>query len=193
MTDIARRVVSRHLSEKQLAEGIIGAESGKVRTVWVRIRHYTNLTSKVPRNSPFIWLGEGNTYRLKTGAETEIEMEEISENLEEEESELEDDLSGFLYAFSFPMIIKTGVPFPIKIGRTIGSVEDWVASQCRSSAVFEPPIILGQWKEKRVNAAEMAVHFILKTRGKFRDNAPGMEWFDTTIGEIESAIKFLEL
>lgn len=192
MTEVARRVIARYLTEEQLAEEITAPESGKVHTVWVMLRHYVNLTSKVPKNSPFTWLGEGNTYRLKTGAETEIEMEEMAETVEDENGELEDDLSGYLYAFSFPVLLKSDACFPIKIGRTTGNVEERVAAQCRSSAVFEQPVVLGQWKVKRVIAAEMAVHYVLKARGKFRDTAPGTEWFDTTIAEIEEAISFVE-
>lgn len=191
MIEMTRRVLARHLTEEELNREMIAPESGKVRSVWVMLRHYVNLTSKFPKNSPLIWLGEGNTYRLKTGAETEIEMEEISEAVEDEEGELEDDLSGSLYAFSFPVLVKENVPFPIKIGKTTGSVHDRVAVQCRSSVAFEQPVILGEWKVKRVHAAELAVHYVLKARGKFRDNAPGTEWFDTTLSEIEEAIAFL--
>jgi hypothetical protein len=32
---------------------------------------------------------------------------------------------------------------------------------------------------------------VLKARGKWRENAPGKEWFDTTISEIEEIIQFV--
>jgi len=38
---------------------------------------------------------------------------------------------------------------------------------------------------------ELAVHNVLKARGKWRENVPGTEWFDTTIAEIEEIIEFV--
>jgi hypothetical protein len=89
------------------------------------------------------------------------------------------------------VLVKENVPFPIKIGKTTGSVHDRIAVQCRSSVAFEQPIILGEWKVKRVHAAELAVHYVLKARGKFRDEAPGTEWFDTMLSEIQEVIAFV--
>jgi len=66
-----------------------------------------------------------------------------------------------------------------------------VADQCKSAAVFEQPKILGTWDAKRVGPTELALHNILKARGKHRENAPGREWFDTTIAELEAIIKFV--
>jgi hypothetical protein len=31
----------------------------------------------------------------------------------------------------------------------------------------------------------------LRSRGKWRENVPGIEWFDTTVGEIESIVTFV--
>jgi hypothetical protein len=74
---------------------------------------------------------------------------------------------------------------------TTGSVEDRVRLQCKGSATFDNPVILHQWKVKRVGAVESAVHNTLKSRGKWREDVPGIEWFDTTVGKIESIVKFV--
>lgn len=102
-----------------------------------------------------------------------------------------DDLSGWIYAFSFPTIQRPDGPYPIKIGKTANSVEDRVSTQCKGSAVFESPVILGSWKVKRVSHAESAVHSVLKAKGKWREKAPGTEWFDTTPTEVAEIIAFL--
>lgn len=102
-----------------------------------------------------------------------------------------DDLSGWIYAFSFPTIQRVGAPYPIKIGKTANSVEDRVINQCKGSAVFEAPVILGSWKVKRVSHAESAIHSVLKAKGKWREKAPGVEWFDTTPAEVADIIAFI--
>lgn len=111
------------------------------------------------------------------------------------DAEDEDDTSefdGWIYAFSFPALVSNGsTRFPIKIGKTINDVEGRVAYQCKGSASFDNPVILGRWKVKRVGAVESAIHNVLKSRGKWRENVPGTEWFDTTIAEIESVVKFI--
>ncbi len=82
-------------------------------------------------------------------------------------------------------------PFPIKIGMTTGAVEDRVAVQCKGPATFDNPVILGSWQVNRVGAAEKAAHNVLKARGKWRENVPGTEWFNTTVAEIQSIIDFV--
>lgn len=101
------------------------------------------------------------------------------------------DFDGWIYAFSFPAIQQPDRPFPIKVGKTAGDVESRVNSQCKQSATFENPIILGRWQVKRVGPTELAVHNVLKARAKWRENVPGTEWFDTTISEIEEIVEFV--
>ncbi|MEI7843804.1 MAG: GIY-YIG nuclease family protein, partial [Gallionellaceae bacterium] len=69
----------------------------------------------------------------------------------------------------------------------------WVSFKRNStgSATFENPVILSQWRVKRVGAVESAIHATLKSRGKWRENVPGTEWFDTTLSEIETIVKFI--
>jgi hypothetical protein len=101
------------------------------------------------------------------------------------------EFDGWVYAFSFPALVREDAPFPIKIGMTTGAVEERVAFQCRGSATFDNPVILGRWQVNRVGATEKAAHNVLKARGRWRENIPGIEWFNTTVSEVESIIAFV--
>jgi muconolactone delta-isomerase len=74
---------------------------------------------------------------------------------------------------------------------TTGTVEERVAFQCKGSATFDNPVILSRWQVNRVGATEKAAHNVLKARGKWRENIPGIEWFNTTVSEVESIIAFV--
>lgn len=117
---------------------------------------------------------------------------------EAEDAALEDDIldasvsEGFIYAFSFPMLVKEEGTFPIKIGKTVNDVHQRVMNQCKGPAFFEEPVVLAQWKVKRVAVFELAIHKILAARGRWRENVPGTEWFDTTVAEVQSIINFTE-
>jgi hypothetical protein len=67
------------------------------------------------------------------------------------------DLDGWIYAFSFPAIQQPDRAFPIKVGKTAGDVDSRVNDQCKQSATFENPIVLGRWRVKRVGPMELAV------------------------------------
>lgn len=63
--------------------------------------------------------------------------------------------------------------------------------QCKTTCCFEYPVILGVWEVQRVAAMEDAIHSTLKARGAKRQS-PGTEWFDTTLEEVDSVIKFVQ-
>ncbi len=189
MLDVSKRVIERHLTLGELAIQIPAAEADRIDTIYGALKHFVALNAKRLPNSPFIWLGNGGMYRLKSDADIQQEMEETELDAEEDEDATEFD--GWIYAFSFPVLLKNGSTFPIKIGKTINDVEGRVAHQCKGSAIFENPVILGQWSVKRVGAVESAIHATLKSRGKWRENVPGTEWFDTTLAEIENIITFI--
>jgi len=44
---------------------------------------------------------------------------------------------------------------------------------------------------KRVGPTELAIHNILKARGKHREDGPGQEWFNTTIAELKAIVEFV--
>lgn len=100
--------------------------------------------------------------------------------------------AGIIYAYTFPSIRKTDGKFPIKIGlTTTGDPDARVAQQCKQTCCFEFPVILRTWDVQRVGAVEDAIHSTLEARGSKR-HSPGAEWFDTTLEEVESVVKFIQ-
>lgn len=98
---------------------------------------------------------------------------------------------GIIYAYSFPSIQRSDGKFPIKIGlTTTGDTEARVKQQCKQTCCFEYPVVLRTWEVHRVAAVEDAIHSTLEARG-FKRHAPGTEWFDTTVEEVEKIIQFI--
>jgi hypothetical protein len=191
MLDVSKRVIERHLTSEQLSVEIHAAEADRIDTIYGTLKFFVALHSKRLPNSPFVWLGNGGMYRLKSDEDIQQEMEETELDAEDEGDEEITEFDGWIYAFSFPVLVKDGIAFPIKIGKTIKDVEGRVAHQCKGSATFENPVILSRWQVKRVGAVESAIHATLKSRGKWRENVPGTEWFDTTLTEIETIVNFI--
>lgn len=189
MLDVSKRVIERCLTPAQLAIEIPAAEADRVDTIYGTLKFFVALHAKRLSNSPFVWLGNGGMYRLKSDADIQQEMEETELDAEDDEETIEFD--GWIYAFSFPALVKDGTAFPIKIGRTVKDVEGRVAHQCKGSATFDNPVIFGRWQVKRAGAVESAIHATLKSRGHWRENVPGTEWFDTTLADIEEIVKFI--
>ena len=119
----------------------------------------------------------------------------IDEELAEADAvatDVESNDSGVIYAYSFPTIRKSAGRFPIKVGlTTTGDTDARVTQQCRQTCCFEYPVVLKTWEVQRVGAVEDAIHSILEARGSKRQ-APGNEWFDTTLEEIEGIVKFVQ-
>ena len=100
--------------------------------------------------------------------------------------------AGTICAYSFPSIIREDSKFPIKVGlTTTGDAQARVAQQCKNTSCFEFPVILMTWEVQRVAAVEDAIHSTLEARGSKRQ-APGTEWFDTTLREVKSIIDFVQ-
>lgn len=119
----------------------------------------------------------------------------IDEELAEADAvatDVESNDSGIIYAYSFPSIKRNDGKFPIKVGlTTTGDSEARVTQQCKQTYCFEYPVVLGTWEVQRVAAVEDAIHATLEARGSKRQ-APGTEWFDTTLGEIETIVQFIQ-
>jgi hypothetical protein len=195
MIEVSKRVIARNLTPEQLAIEIPAANADRIDTVFGTIKFFIQLHAKRLPNSPFISLGEGGMYKLKQESDLEIEMEdaELEADDEEEGDEIVSQaFDGWIYAFSFPILIQNEGAFPIKIGKTINDVDGRVLHQCKASATFDNPVILGRWQVKRVSSFESAIHAALKTRGKWRENVPSTEWFDTTIEEIDAIVQFIQ-
>jgi hypothetical protein len=107
-------------------------------------------------------------------------------------TDVESNDSGIIYAYSFPSIKRNDGKFPIKVGfTTTGDSDARVTQQCKQTCCFESPVVLKTWEVQRVAAVEDAIHSTLKARGSKRQ-APGTEWFDTTLEEIETIVKFVQ-
>lgn len=188
---LINRVLDRYLSEKQLDMSYPARDTeGKMHQVGAAIRFFAALRAKRGPESPFVWLGKSGMYRLKTDSELTQEAAEDEDEAVEEQADME--FNGWVYAFTFPAIKRNNEPFPIKVGLTTAAdVETRVFGQCKGSGFFEKPEILGRWKVKRVAQVEDAIHAVLKARGRWKEDAPGDEWFITSIDEIQSIVNFI--
>lgn len=99
---------------------------------------------------------------------------------------------GFAMSFGggFQTLLSVGIDANIQL-TTTGDAEARVTQQCKTTCCFEFPVILGTWEVQRVAAVEDAIHSTLEARGSKR-HAPGTEWFDTTIEEVETIVKFIQ-
>lgn len=122
-----------------------------------------------------------------------ISLEEEMAEADAAAVDVESDDAGIIYAYSFPSIVRQdGGKFPVKVGlTTTGDADARVTQQCKTTCCFEFPVILGTWEVQRVAAVEDAIHSTLEARGAKRQS-PGTEWFDTTLEEVESVIKFVQ-
>ncbi|MEW9586543.1 GIY-YIG nuclease family protein [Paraburkholderia sp. DGU8] len=191
LIDVAKPVIDRHLTSDQQAMMVKKQQSDQTEPILKIIKFYVPFIAK--NTGQLISLG-GGFFRLPTAEdlnEDELEDAELEEAVAEGDTAEADTFDGTVYAFSFPALLKAGAPFPIKVGKATGDVDKRVAVQCKGSATFENPVILGRWPVQRVGAVESAIHKVLQSRGKWRENAPGTEWFDTTIEEIQSIVTFI--
>ena len=107
-------------------------------------------------------------------------------------TDIESNDAGTLYAYSFPSIMRRDGRFPVKVGlTTTGDAKARVSQQCRQTCCFEYPVILMTWEVQRVAAVEAAIHSTLEARGVKRE-APGNEWFDTTLDEVGRIVEFVQ-
>lgn len=120
-----------------------------------------------------------------------ISLEEELAEADAVATDVEANEDGIIYAYSFPTIMKADGKFPIKVGLTMtGDAQARVTQQCRAACCFEAPLILMTWEVQRVGAVEDAIHSTLEARGSKRPS-PGNEWFDTTLEEVRSVIRFI--
>jgi hypothetical protein len=160
--------------------------NGQPESVLSAIRWYVRYVGKDIAAIEFV---ERGWYRMPTGEQPVGDNEDgIDEEIAEEAGPTAD---GWIYAFSFPELVKDG-PFPIKIGMTIRDVEERVADQCRGSAFFSKPKILRSWNVQKVSLTERTVQGLLKLSGQWKSDAPGLEWFVTTLTEIERIVGLVQ-
>jgi hypothetical protein len=193
MVDLVQQVLDRYLTPDQQQLRIKKANSEVTEKLHSIVKFFASFLAK--ENDVFVRVRPGY-YRAHTGEELLAALGDITD-AEIEDAAIADgdedaiEFDGWIYAFSFPVLVRPDAPFPIKIGMTTGTVEDRVMSQCRSAATFDNPVILGRWQVKRVGPTEKAAHNVLKARGKWRENIPGAEWFNTTVSEVETILRFV--
>ncbi len=190
LVELSRRVLDTHLTKEQQAERYPRAKASGDLTVAGSVKFYIPFIAE--QTGQLVNLG-GGMFRLPTDEdvdEEDLEAAAVDAGVADGVGEAAD-FDGWIYAFSFPAIQHPERAFPIKVGKTAGDVEARVNNQCKQSATFENPAILGRWRVKRVGPMELAVQNVLKARGKWRENVPGTEWFDTTVSEIEEIIEFV--
>ena len=186
LRDIAWPIIDSLVTPVQQAILVPKAQSEGEDNVSSIIRFYVNFLAK--ELDQYESLGKG-LFRAHTAADiSEAELIDATIDSGDEEA---NEFGGWIYAFSFPAIVKSDGIFPIKIGKTVGDVQARVDDQVKGSASFDQPVILGKWQVKRVGPTELAIHNILKARSKWREHAPGREWFDTTIVEVKAIIDFV--
>jgi hypothetical protein len=186
LREIAWPIIDRLLTKDQQSIRVPKSQSVGDDNMGSIVRFYVNFLAKELEH--YESLGKG-FFRALSGAD--ISDAELVDAAIESGDAAAGEFDGWIYAFSFPAIVKSSGAFPIKIGRTVGDVESRVADQVKGSASFENPIILGRWEVNHVGPTELAMHNVLKARGKWREDAPGREWFDTTLAEIKSIIDFV--
>lgn len=196
LRELTARLLNERLSAAEQNMTWIRPRQGEPYKVKWSVKFYVAFL--LPRIGGCVAIGQG-VFRRTTDVSGTTPPDDKLEEIEDEAIDDADsgaldpgeDLAGWIYAFSFPMIQLEAGPFPIKIGKTIGDVESRVNSQCKGSASFEAPAIVGRWKVKRMSHTESAIHYVLKARGKWREAAPGQEWFDTTPQEVEEILQFV--
>lgn len=185
LRDLAWPLIDRRLTPEQQSIRLPRVRAGGEDTMGQLIRFYVPFLAK--ELGVFINLGSGY-FRNQT--EVDVSDDDLADAAIEAGDEVAEDFEGYIYAFSFPSIIKDGI-FPIKVGKTAGEVETRIAEQCKGAATFEQPKLLGKWPVKRVGPTELAIHNVLKARGKHKEDAPGREWFNTTVAEVKAIIEFV--
>jgi hypothetical protein len=186
LREVARPIIDRLLTKEQQATRVRKAQSEGEEAMASIVRFYVYFLAR--ELDLFVSVGKGY---FRVGTEADISETELVDAAIEGGDEEAGEFEGWIYAFSFPSIVKAGGAFPIKIGRTVGDVDARVADQVKGSAAFEEPVILLRRQVKRVGPTELAIHNVLKARDKWREAAPGREWFDTTVDEVESIVKFV--
>jgi len=182
LREISKRVLADTYTPEQLEIRIKKAESDKTEKMSTIFGFYIPFLAENLR--VFENLGGGMFKNISIDQEL-AEADAVATNVESNDS-------GTIYAYSFPLIRKNDGRYPIKVGlTTTGDTNARVTQQCKQTCCFEYPVVLQTWEVQRVGAVEDAIHSILDARGSKRE-APGTEWFNTTLEEIETIVKFAQ-
>ena len=186
LVDLVKQVVDKLLLPEQQSATYLRAQTREPISVLKTIKWYVPFIAK--KTEQLVSMGAG-VYRMP--ADTDIDEADVAESALEDGDLEASESDGFIYAFTFPTLITERGVFPIKIGMTSKDVDLRVMRQCKDSAMFENPRILAKWKVAKVGFVESAIHKVLAARGKWREEAPGKEWFDTNVEEVQLVIDFI--
>lgn len=182
LREISKKLLSETYSEEFLETRIKKAKSEKMESMKAIFMFYI----------PFLATELKFLENLGGGMFKNVSIEEEMAEADAVATDVESEDAGIIYAYSFPTIIQNSGNYPIKIGlTTTGDANARVLQQCKTTCCFEFPVLIGTWDVQRVAAVEDAIHSTLEARGSKR-NAPGTEWFNTTLGEIEKIIMFIQ-
>lgn len=185
LSPMIQEITSEYLSAEE-QQATYARPNGSLESVFGAIRWYVRFVGKENHLIEFV---ERGWYRMPSGeALAQGADDSIDEEIAEESGPATD---GWIYAFTFPELVRDE-PFPIKIGMTIRDVEERVADQCKGSAIFSPPKILKSWQVQKVSLTERTVQNLLKLSGQWKSEAPGTEWFVTTLREIERVMAIVQ-
>jgi hypothetical protein len=182
LRELSRQLLAETYTPDQLDIRIKKAESDKMQTMRSIFGFYI----------PFLAENLRVFENLGGGMFKNIPIDEELAEADAVATDIDSNDAGIIYAYSFPSIRRNDGKFPIKVGlTTTGDADARVAQQCKQTCCFEYPVILQTWEVQRVAAVEAAIHSTLEARGAER-HAPGTEWFDTTLEEVESIVKFVQ-
>ncbi len=185
LSPMIQAITNEYLTQEEQKATFL-RKNGSPESVLDSIRFYVRF---VGRENNVIEFVERGLYRMPSGESAALPNDDgIDEEIAEEAGPA---TNGWIYAFTFPELIKNE-PFPIKIGMTIRDVEERVADQCKGSAIFSPPKVLKSWQVQKVSLTERTVQNLLKLSGQWKSEAPGAEWFVTTLAEIERIIGIVQ-
>lgn len=182
LRDLSRKVLAESYSPEQLDIHIKKAKSERTDTVRSIFGFYIPFLAENLK----VFENMGGGYFRNYSLDEELaEADAVATDIESNDA-------GLIYAYSFPSIMGLDGKFPIKIGlTTTGDAASRVSQQCKQTCCFEYPKLLKTWEVQRVAAVEDAIHSTLEARG-FKRNSPGTEWFDTSIDEIDSIVRFIQ-
>ena len=130
LVEMVKKVMDKHLTEQEQATKYVRRDTGKPLSISATVKFYVPFVGK--KTEQLIPLGDG-MYRLPSVADVEAaagEVEEAAAGTIDEDGEVVD-FDGWVYAFSFPTLVRENDRYPIKIGMTVVDVEGRVMGQCR--------------------------------------------------------------
>lgn len=132
LTDLTQRVIDKYLTPEQQQVKVKKAQSDRLEPVHSIVKFFASFIAK--EQEIFVKVGDG-LYRSQTAEDiSDVDLDESAlADGDEDTAEFE----GWIYAFSFPSLVRVNEPFPIKIGKTVCDVEGRVAQEGKGQMAGE--------------------------------------------------------